>query len=660
VNMTIERMIIENFKGVKSLTIDFDEVTQIAGRNGTGKTSIPDAFSWVLFNKDAAGNGPGTDAFREKPLDGSGREVHNLDTMVELHCRLDGAPFMLKRIQRENWVKKRGNTDAVFQGNVSTYWINGVEVKLTDFKARIAAIASEEVFRLITVMGAFTSGDWKKQRQVLLSMSGIDVDSALLAREEYRSICDQIAERGVTVDELRQVIADQRKRMNQEITLLPARIDEVRRMTPTLKPNEIEDAKCVEADTQKDIAKIDEFIAELRAQSGEGNRREQLFALESELLSIKRRMNDEFFANRRCAEKARDDAGADHRRNTAAIDDVKRRCAGAEARKAQSVAQRDALREKYKKEYESKFVEPEAESKCPTCGQALPEERIKEAIERERQRFADNKRRTLQSIQQDGAKLNDEIKEFDAQVSRMQGELRELEARAEAAKKALEDAQKEIAALPVDVDYSAEPRFAQIEEQIAAIKEEVAASPDERIKGYQERRADLVEQLRRAQEIISKKATHDDCVKRIAELEGKQRDMGAKYAEIERMIMLIERFITDRCAALEESIDKKFPTVRWKLFDVQINEGVKDTCSCMIWCDGALVPYNSANTASRLNADIEIINVLSEHYDVTVPLFFDNMERVNYIGDVRGQLITLSVSRDERLHIKTGKKREAA
>lgn len=147
--MSIEKMCIANFKGVRELTIDFGDVTRIKGMNGTGKTTIPDAFCWCLWNKDSHGNAPGCDAFHEKPLDADGKEIHNLDTMVELICNLDGQPFNLRRVQRENWVKKRGNAQATYQGNVSTYWINDVEVKQSDFRARIAQIATDEVFRLI-------------------------------------------------------------------------------------------------------------------------------------------------------------------------------------------------------------------------------------------------------------------------------------------------------------------------------------------------------------------------------------------------------------------------------------------------------------------------------------------------------------------------------
>ena len=105
---------------------------------------------------------------------------------------------------------------------------------------------------------------------------------------------------------------------------------------------------------------------------------------------------------------------------------------------------------------------------------------------------------------------------------------------------------------------------------------------------------------------------------------------------------------------LEENINGKFPTVRWKLFDRQINGGIIDTCVCMIPCESGLVSYECANTAAQVNADIEIVNVLSKAYDLSVPLFVDNSERVNQLADTDSQLITLSVSNDQQLKIMEG------
>ncbi|HCB4303611.1 TPA: AAA family ATPase, partial [Listeria monocytogenes] len=39
---------LENFKGVKELEIDFQDNTSIYGANASGKTTILDAFTWLL------------------------------------------------------------------------------------------------------------------------------------------------------------------------------------------------------------------------------------------------------------------------------------------------------------------------------------------------------------------------------------------------------------------------------------------------------------------------------------------------------------------------------------------------------------------------------------------------------------------------------------
>ena len=48
--LALTKIRIQNFKGARDFEIDFSaDRTSITGANGTGKTTIADAFSWVLF-----------------------------------------------------------------------------------------------------------------------------------------------------------------------------------------------------------------------------------------------------------------------------------------------------------------------------------------------------------------------------------------------------------------------------------------------------------------------------------------------------------------------------------------------------------------------------------------------------------------------------------
>lgn len=651
--MTIDRMTIQNFKGVRELSIDFGDITHIRGMNGTGKTTIPDAFSWVLWNKDSRGNAPGSYDFREKPLDENGDEIHYLDTTVELFCKLDGQPFNLRRTQRENWVKKRGSADAVYQGNVSTYWINDVETKLTDFKARIAQITSEEVFRLIGSLSAFNALDWKKRREQLIALSDVDVDAMLLQRDEYRLLADECAQRNVAVEDLRKILSDQRKRTNDELKMIPVRIDEARKALPVFEPRIIPDAEYIVADTIKDIERIDSYIAEAKAQSSQVGTRDRILALETEAISLQRTVADTYRAEMKKLEQERSLASDAFRRASEAMADAKRRLERDQKELAAAESARATLRESYRKEYERQFIPPETDGICPTCKQSLPEDMIQAAIEEARKTFDLARKTALEDIKQRGTEKGAEVSRLTEAVARNAEEIAALEKQVEQAAAERDEAYEKIKAMPTEPDYSTEPRIAELREQIDGLRKEQQASPDEKINGYIARKAELNEILERNRAILARRDAGIETEKRIVELEQQQKEKAARVAELEQLIALVEQFVQDRCSALEDSINEKFPTVRWKLFEKQINGGIADTCQAYIPGSSGLVSYGTANTAAQINSDIEIVNVLSQHYDLSLPLFADNSERVNVLAHTDSQLISLAVSTDEDLKIES-------
>jgi len=644
--MTIERMLISNFKGTRELVLEFGETTRIRGMNGTGKSTIPDAFMWVLFNKDSHGNAPGSDNFREKPLDEDGKEVHNLDTTVELYCKLDGQPFNLRRTQREKWVKKRGNAEAVFQGNESTYWINEVETKLSDFKARIAMITSEEVFRLIASLSAFNQIEWKKRRQQLLEMSGTDVDGELLLRPEYRPIADEAGQRNIAVDDLRKVLTDQRKRMNDELRMIPVRIDEAKRAMPEVDPQKIRDAEYIVKDSEEDIERISGYIAAAREQGGAGANRQQLLALETELVSLKRQAVDAHAAYKRLLQTEADAASTVFRSASARLAQAKQDYEVCHSQFVQAEAFRNSLRQSFTERRDEVI---QVGSVCPTCGQELPESEVEAA----RAKANEAKKADLAAIKQRGVKAAEEVEALSAKAATLAADVEALKTEVDIAMKERDEAYARLQSLP-DVDYSASPRIMEVEQQLAELKQEFKTSPDEKIRGYEDRKKELQAIVTRNRLVLAQRDAAEKSAERIRELTASQQELGARIAEVENLIVLVEKFVQDRCGALEASINAQFPTVRWKLFDIQINGGIVDVCTCMIPCGDRLVAYECANTAAQVNADIEIINVLSRHYDLQLPLFVDNSERVNALAPTESQLITLSVSTDEKLKVEYG------
>lgn len=636
--LTLERMALDNFKGIRHLELSFGaDGADIKGANGTGKTTIVDAFTWVLFNQSASGDAPGSDKFREKPLDENGEVIHNLDTTVALDFLLDGQRFDLKRTQRENWVKKRGNAEAVFQGNVSTYWINGVETKQQDFKDRISAIADGEIMRLVGSLSAFNLLDWKKRRAQLLTLAGNDVDSELLARDEYRPIADEIARRNISPDELKKVLADKRKAIGKELQLLPVRIDEAKASMPQITAAEIRDAEYLIEDCKKTIASCEQQIIEARAASGEGAARAQIMALEQAVVNRKRQIMDEYEAEKRKVTAESEAASENFRRLSAMLGDAKREAELRGNRVDAAEKQVQALRDQYMM---TKRQQITVSDTCPTCGQPLPSERVDEI-----KRAAEASRRSeLLTLAERGKQAAAEVDRLKQTRDEAAQNAAELDGRVQAAQEARDAALSAVRDFPTEPDFAADNALSEAYNALNEARASQAGDPDEKVRELTERKRELLAKVDEKNRVLAQRDIMEDTKKRIEMHEARQRELGAQYSEAEILTGLTERFIQDRCGALEESINAHFPIVRWKLFDTQINGGIVDTCVCMIDCDGALVPYESANTASQIAADIEIVDVLSDHYDIRVPLFVDNAERLVHVPKAQTQVITLAVS----------------
>lgn len=658
--LILKRLEIENFKGCRAASYDFGVETHFYGSNASGKSTIVDAFCWLLFNRDSRGNAPGSDKFREKPLDADGREVHYLDTRVTARFALNGRRFDLQRVQRESWIKKRGNAEAVYQGNSSTYWINDVETKSTDFAARVNSIANGDVFLLLTSLGAFTALDWKKRRALLVSMCDVDVDAELLRQPEYAAVAQEAHECGVGVDDLRAVLTSRKKEIAKELTTVPARIDEAKRMRPEYTEQELRDAEYNAKDATEDIKRCDAMIAECKAGNGDNTLQRQVLTLEADIAAAKRRVIDDHDAQRTRLQMAV--AGAKRRLETAAklCKSTEACAADAESKVTESGKALEALRAEYKAAYGLKFGQPVMPTVCPTCGQAMPEEKIEEAVAKAKAVFEDEKQRKLSEINKRGQELKNQNAAHkqaltDAQAARDQANEEYAEA-----KTAADEAEQALATFPATVDFAVNTEIAAMVESLYTLKAQNDDQPDEKLKQLERRRAELQERVDRARAVLAKKGQAQQIDRRIAELETRQTELGQRRADTEVMLCDVERFIAARCQMLEESINDKFPTIRWKLFDRQINGALVDCCECMIPSGGALVSYAGTNTAASVNADIEIIGVLSKHYGVVAPVFVDNAERINYIAKPAGQLITLSVSNDETLRVEIKTNEEAA
>ena len=129
-NVVINSISLQNFKGIRDLTVNFGErQTTISGRNASGKTTIFDAFTWCLFGKDSQGRSDTTNGgFMVKTVNEKGDPIPYLEHSVTVELCVNGQQVILTRELVEEWGTTRGSSEQRFKGNTTHYYVDGVEV----------------------------------------------------------------------------------------------------------------------------------------------------------------------------------------------------------------------------------------------------------------------------------------------------------------------------------------------------------------------------------------------------------------------------------------------------------------------------------------------------------------------------------------------------
>jgi len=134
-------------------------------------------------------------------------------------------------------------------------------------------------------------------------------------------------------------------------------------------------------------------------------------------------------------------------------------------------------------------------------------------------------------------------------------------------------------------------------------------------------------------------------------LSDQERALSAEFEELERQLYLADQFVRTKVGMLELKINSRFKMARFKLFDEQINEGLREIC--VVTHNG--IPYPSMNNSARINIGLDICDNLSEHFGKQIPIWIDNKEAVSELLDTESQQIRLIVSaEDKALRIEHG------
>ena len=560
---------LHNFKGIQDFLLDArGKSLDIHGDNATGKTTLFDAYLWLLFGKDSQGQAN----FEIKTLTPDGEPLHGLEHEVEGLFMINGQEISLKKVYHEVWTKRRGEAQAIFTGHTTDYFFMDVPVAKSEYERRISGIVDEPIFRLLSNPMHFNEQlQWQDRRKILLDVCGDISDEAIIASDERLAKLQDVLGR-YSIEDYRKKLAADRARINKRLNEIPVRISEVQRI--------------IEQTEDLDEENIRAELTELRQQqaAGKNNVAEILHEMNLQIMDL------EYQISR--------------------LEDQQKDKAGQLLTLTANISRMEQDLEKLTRQYsaaESGTFSFSMDFTCPKCGQPIPEDLQTKMREEAETEFVQRKTTQLEQI--------------NASIEDTRARLAEVQAIAQDAQKSIEELASQEALKRSELD-ALRLEYSNLEKRVPE-----PLQPDS---------ADQIQHLeRQLAQIEQKKAAEA----RIEELKAEERKLAAEFENIEAELFVTEEFVRAKVRLLEENINSKFEIARFKLFNVLVNGAVEECCETTV--NG--VPWANLNRGARMNAGLDIIRTLQDHYDFHCPVWIDNAEAVTKLVPMRCQMFRLFV-----------------
>lgn len=641
---------LENFQG-GMFTLNADgEDTNIFGDNGTGKTRLASAFSWLLFDKDSLSRAD----FEIKNLDAQGEAEHGIEHSVEGFLDIDGQVITLKKVYKEIWQKKRGSAQATFTGHTTDYSIGGVPVQKKEYVARVAEIAGDEsIFRLLTSPAIFPALPWQRQRNLLLEICGDMKDEDVIASDSKLANLSEILGKR-SIDDHRKIISAKKSEINKELEKIPIRINEVHLGMPeiltTKNQNEI----------TNDIIGIELLLsdAKLKLRGVETGGKlagltQQIAVIDSELqkresvhyTEMVKIIND---LSQQIAEKELK-VRMGRIRTSALENEIEHK-----KKQIDRLEQELTLMRIKWAEIDAQTFQYSISETCPTCNQPLPIECVREAREKAHGAFNLQKAENLAGVERKGKELAEDKNRLLGEIESAQNEIILISDTFTGLESEINKLKIEHAAAK---DYPPSTSIMELLIQKSELAIQVKAEKD----GYiQDSAAIKIEiqsleaQLKDAKEQADRFIRREAGEKRIGGLKIEEKKLAAEYERLESELYLTEQFIRTKVKLLTDRINSKFEITRFKLFNILVNGGIEECCEITV----GGIPYNGGlNSGARTNAGLDVIRTLQKYYGIQPVVFVDNAESVVALLSMECQVVRLIVSeKDKILRVETAEK----
>lgn len=619
-----------NFKG-GTMTVSFNDNTTIEGDNGTGKTRVFDAFTWLLFGKNSAGDS----VFDIKTLDENSNPIHRLTHEVKGLLDVDGKEIVLCRSYAENWKKPRGKEELVMDGHSTTYSINTITVSQAEYEKFVSDMCLESQFKLLTNPLAFNSLPWEKQRSVLMDMAGgVDPRMVLIGKNSYLDLLERMGD--MEEKRYREMLRSKISKCKETLEKINPAIEELNRMMPS-ELNWASLEQLVQ-DKKKDVETI---TASLSSYTEKMNVRNQaIMDRSNKMLELRQQMAEMVAIAKNGAMQSFYEEMDRWNRSKGERDKEATRAQELKQQQSSLVAMIDekqkAIEAKTQEWYKingDKLIIDKSKFACQYCGTEFAPDKIISIQEKALETFQQEKATKLEKITKEGKALTAERDALKEKLAAIVLELGGVKLTSELPPKPVQP----------EFEYTPDDVYANLKQRI----EELSAENDEQIDTEEQsmlkkRLEETIAQIQDLNKTLQDKGLITKYKSRIRELEEQEKAINQELSGHEGEEQLLLEYSKLMMEAVESAVSSKFEFVKFKLFNKQINGGETPTCQAMV--NG--VPFQSLNNAMRINAGLDIIRALQNHIGIAAPIFIDNRESVVKITPMNCQIINLVVNKE--------------
>lgn len=632
----LERLSIDNFKGQAHLTLNFDgKSARIYGDNATGKTTLYDALTWLLFGKDSAGQGN----FEVKPVGVDGQVLdHAAITSVEAAFDVAGQVTVLRKTYYEKWSTKRGSAQETYDGNTSDYFVDGVPSKKYEFERRVDDLVSEEAFRQLTGVTYFCGAlDWRTRRNVLFDACSVSADRELLGREErFSPLLDGMG--NLSLEDYKRKLQAERKGLVGIREDVPVRLDECQKTVEELCGIDFAALRVQRDQRMEQKDRLSAELLKLKHNALLDAKRNEMNGVQNQLTKLENENN----AHRQSQMISPVDSSAALRLELEGLERSVARLIAEKRRADEEKSRCEAEVERCRMCWGEANTEVFGGAVCPTCSQTL----VGELLDQAKEHFLLEQQSRLDGIVEESKHFKELATQAFERREDAVSEVVRAENRIAELKDALDDIrpveQPPIQDLP---EYAAgltclRATIANLKSEIEGLSGETASIQVE----TQGKIDTLAEEIAAIDGSLAQESVLSFTRRRMDTLRGDARAAAERLERLDRLLFLYDEFMRFKVENIEADINRRFRSVKFRLFAEQVNGGLAECCEATV--DG--VPYLSLNNGARINAGMDVISALSEHYGVQVPLFVDNAESVTRILSVDTQVILLMVSEGDR------------